>query len=57
MLFIIINIIIDNYPVNCSFCATLNLIFVPTRIVMKSLNLGKNAEFCATAQVLQNFAK
>jgi hypothetical protein len=39
LLFIII-IIIDNYPVNCSFSATLNLIFVRTRIVMRSLESG-----------------
>jgi hypothetical protein len=39
LLFIIITIIIiDNYPVDCSFSATLNLIFAPTRIVMKNLN-------------------
>jgi hypothetical protein len=31
---------IDIYPVNCSFSATSNLIFVPTRIVLRSLNLG-----------------
>jgi hypothetical protein len=37
LIIIIIIIIIDNYPVNCSFSATLNLIFVRTRIVMRSL--------------------
>jgi hypothetical protein len=39
-LIIIIIIIIDNYIVNCSFSATLNLIFVRTRIVMRSLESG-----------------
>jgi hypothetical protein len=39
-MFIINIVIIDNFPVNCIFSATLNLTFVPTRIVMRSLNLG-----------------
>jgi hypothetical protein len=38
---IIVIIIIDIYPVNCTFPSISNLIFVSTRrIVMRSLNLG-----------------